>query len=85
MPSFGRQVKPFAPMSQICGMSKNPITYCGSRKLYDKLFGHFSLDLTEVSGVACHRAPLEMKDGTKWRNTKSLLVQGLGAHGVVGL
>jgi hypothetical protein len=30
-PSFGREVK------QICGMSKNPITYRGSRKLWAKL------------------------------------------------
>jgi hypothetical protein len=33
--------KAICPMSQIYDMSKNPIIYLGSRKLYGKLFGHF--------------------------------------------
>jgi hypothetical protein len=42
MPSFGKEVKPFAPYRRFARMSKNPITYRGSRKLYAKLFGRFS-------------------------------------------
>jgi hypothetical protein len=35
-------IKAVCPILQICGMSKNPIIYRGSRKLRAKLFRHFS-------------------------------------------
>jgi hypothetical protein len=54
--------KAVCPMSQICGISKNR-----------KFLAHFRYSLTEFSGVALHRAPLEMTDRTKWRRTKGLL------------
>src|SRR5215472_15266838 len=48
--------KAVCPMSQICGMLKNPTVYRGSRKPSAKLSGHFSpisrSSLTEVSDVA---------------------------------
>jgi hypothetical protein len=63
-------------MSQICGMSKNPITYHGSRSYrlnYRTFLARFRSSLTENSSVAWHRAPLGMTDETKWRRTKGLL------------
>src|SRR5215471_9949392 len=48
--------KAVCPMSQICGMLKNPTVYCGSRKPSAKLSGHlspiFRFSLTEVFDVA---------------------------------
>jgi hypothetical protein len=34
---FRKGSKALCPMSQICGMLKNPLINCGSRKLYAKL------------------------------------------------
>jgi hypothetical protein len=53
------------------------------RLSYRTFLARFRSSLTEVSSIALHRAPLEIMDGTKWRRTKGLLAQGLGAHGVV--
>jgi hypothetical protein len=39
---FRRGSKAVCPMSQICGMSKNPTVYRGSRNLQAKFLGHFS-------------------------------------------
>jgi hypothetical protein len=50
---------------------------------YRTFLAHFRSSLTEGSVVALHTASLEMTDGTRWRRTKGLLAQDLGAHGVV--
>jgi hypothetical protein len=68
--------KAICPMSQICGMSKNPITYRGSQSYrlnYQTFLACFHSSLTEDSSVTWHRAPLEMTDETKWWRTKGLL------------
>jgi hypothetical protein len=38
---FQKGSKAVCPMSQICGMSKNPIIYRGIRTLQAKLYGNF--------------------------------------------
>jgi hypothetical protein len=58
-----RAKKAVCHMSQICGMSKNPITYRGSRSYrlnYRTFLARFRFSLTEDSSVAWHRSPLEM-------------------------
>jgi hypothetical protein len=68
--------KAACPMSQICDMSKNRLTYRGSRSYwlnYRLFLTRFRSSLTEDSSVVWHRELMEMTDGTKWRRTKGLL------------
>jgi hypothetical protein len=67
--AFLRRVsKAVCPMSQICGMYKNPVIYVevGITGQIDRSFlAQFRPSLTEVFHVAWRGAPLEITGGTK--------------------
>jgi hypothetical protein len=68
MPSFGREVKPFAPCRRFAACKKIPVIYVGvgiTGKIDRPFLARFRPSLTEVSHVAWLGAPLEMTDGTK--------------------
>jgi hypothetical protein len=53
-PSFGREVKPWGPVSQICGTLKNPYDYVEVESERQNSVGHFSPELSSFANRGLH-------------------------------